>query len=311
MTERAIVFGCEGEELLGILHSGQYEARVGVLVIVGGPQYRVGSHRQFVLLARALALGGIPVFRFDYRGMGDASGEARSFEHVRGDITTAIDTFLEESRGMEKVVLWGLCDAASAAIDYAWRDSRVAGMVLLNPWVRTEEGLAKAYLKHYYLKRMVSRDLWSGLIRGRVNPFRAIRAFVDSARLVFVENRRATPANQVECCKLTPTAERVTSEPLKPGESLPVRMAEGARRFNRPVLIVLSGDDLTADEFRDTVEASVLWRSFLERQNVEQLEVASANHTFSRNDWRGSVERATLTWVNRIMNATSPSSQAE
>ena len=42
---------------------------IAVLVVVGGPQYRVGSHRQFVSLARALARQGMTTVRFDYRGM--------------------------------------------------------------------------------------------------------------------------------------------------------------------------------------------------------------------------------------------------
>jgi alpha/beta superfamily hydrolase len=48
-----------------------------VLVIVGGPQYRAGSHRQFTLLARSLAEQGFAVLRFDYRGMGDSTGAMR------------------------------------------------------------------------------------------------------------------------------------------------------------------------------------------------------------------------------------------
>jgi len=55
-------------------------AACGVLIVVGGPQYRVGSHRQFLLLSRRLAAEGHPVMRFDYRGMGDASGAMRGFE---------------------------------------------------------------------------------------------------------------------------------------------------------------------------------------------------------------------------------------
>ncbi|MFB1029241.1 MAG: hydrolase 1, exosortase A system-associated, partial [Thauera sp.] len=78
MREIAQIFPCEGEELIGILALPETAVtRLGVLVVVGGPQYRVGSHRQFVLLARALAKSGVPCMRFDYRGMGDATGEMR------------------------------------------------------------------------------------------------------------------------------------------------------------------------------------------------------------------------------------------
>jgi len=78
--ERASVFGCGGDRLVGILHAPAERARdIGVLVVVGGPQYRVGSHRQFVRMARDFAAAGYPVLRFDHRGIGDSDGAARSF----------------------------------------------------------------------------------------------------------------------------------------------------------------------------------------------------------------------------------------
>src|SRR3546814_2482234 len=38
--------------------------------------------------------------------------------------------------------------SASAILFYAQRDSRVAGVALLNPWVRTPESEADTYLRH-------------------------------------------------------------------------------------------------------------------------------------------------------------------
>ena len=87
MKERCLSFECGGETLLGILHEPRIHKETGVLVIVGGPQYRVGSHRQFVLMARALANVGYAVLRFDYRGMGDSTGCPRGFEAVDKSIT--------------------------------------------------------------------------------------------------------------------------------------------------------------------------------------------------------------------------------
>ena len=61
-NEEPMVFHCEREQLVGMLHRGANpDARLGVLIVVGGPQYRVGSHRQFVLMARDLAAAGYPV----------------------------------------------------------------------------------------------------------------------------------------------------------------------------------------------------------------------------------------------------------
>ena len=75
VVEDAVCFDCAGERLLGVLArpacSDKESSEVGVLIVVGGPQYRVGCHRQFLLLARRAAAAGYPVFRFVYRGVGE------------------------------------------------------------------------------------------------------------------------------------------------------------------------------------------------------------------------------------------------
>ena len=143
-SEEAIAFPCAGEQLLGIIAHPEQAKRTGVLIIVGGPQYRLGSHRQFLLLARVLSVAGYPVMRFDYRGMGDSTGEMRNFEAVDADIAAAIDAFMVACPELEHFVLWGLCDAASASLLYlhACEDERLSGFVLLNPWVRSVATLA-------------------------------------------------------------------------------------------------------------------------------------------------------------------------
>ena len=283
--ERARIFDAGGDEILGILHPGSADAFRGVLIVVGGPQYRVGSHRQFLLLARQLAAAGVPAFRFDYRGMGDSSGAQRDFERVSEDIRAAIDVFQQECPGLQEVVIWGLCDAASAALIYAWQDRRVSGLVLANPWVRTEEGLAKAYLKTYYRQRLFSRDLWTSLLRGRVNPMASARSLVAMLRRALGVGRSAPQSG-------VPGAE--ASLPEGP---LPERMAQGWKRYPGPILLILSGDDLTAAEFRDTAANNSDWQGLTNEPRVTLRELPAANHTFSRREWRDQVAVWTLDWV--------------
>ncbi|MDN5869998.1 MAG: hydrolase 1, exosortase A system-associated [Nitrococcus sp.] len=273
--EQAFVFECEGAMLPAVLHRPVVSAERGVLVIVGGPQYRIGSHRQFVHLSRGLAAAGYPVLRFDYRGMGDAEGELAGFERVDTEIRLAIDVFVRKVPTLREVVLWGLCDAASAAIDYAWQDPRVRGLVLLNPWVRTEAGEARAYLRHYYFGRLVDRGFWQRLLSGRVNPLRAAGSLLDLLH-------RARTRNQV-----------VDDRSL----DLPVRMVRDLKRFQGQVLLVLSGQDLTADEFRDVVAGSPQWQQTLNRHSTTRLDLPEANHTFSRREWRDRVSAGTVDWL--------------
>jgi exosortase A-associated hydrolase 1 len=266
-----LVFGCGGESLVGVLACTDTPAARGVLIVVGGPQYRAGSHRQFTLLARELARSGIASLRFDYRGMGDSSGEARTFENVNEDIGCAIDRLVEGVPALNEVVIWGLCDAASAALFYAHRDSRVSGVVLVNPWVRTQHGIAQAHLRHYYGARFLQGAFWKKVLRAEIDIKRSFAALG----------------------KYVADAARSSSERA----ALPDRMEDGLRRFRGRVLLILSGKDLTADEFRGVVSRSERWKRLLADARVTQRELPEANHTFSRREWRDQVVRWTAEWV--------------
>ena len=160
-----------------------------VLVVVGGPQYRVGSHRQFVLLARALSGRGIPVLRLDLAGMGDSGGEFRGFEHSAPDIRAAIDLLQHHEPQVREVCLWGLCDGASAALMYACQDPRVTQLVLLNPWVRTTEGQAQAYLDAYYGRKLRSLGFWRRMFFHPAAIPRAASGYLSNVR-----SARRTPS---------------------------------------------------------------------------------------------------------------------
>lgn len=276
--EQATVFDVAGETLPGILHAPENALTVGVLIVVGGPQYRVGSHRQFLLLARSLARQGIPVFRFDYRGMGDAAGDRRDFEQIDADLRAALSEFQRLRPDLTGIVVWGLCDAASAALLHVPDDDRVVGMALVNPWVRTEQGLARARLRHYYLRRAFSRELWVKLLRGGSSPWRMLRGFLGTA-----------------------TATRsVAGQGAPPAKPLPERMAAGWESFGGPILLILSGQDLTAREFIDTAQRAPAWRGLLNQSRVTRHELSEANHTFSRREWRAAVEQWTVDWVHAL-----------
>jgi exosortase A-associated hydrolase 1 len=256
-------------------------AQRGVLIVVGGPQYRAGSHRQFTLLARSLAAQGIAAMRFDYRGMGDSQGAARTFEQVGDDLRAAIDEFTSAVPQVREVVVWGLCDAASAALFYAARDARVTGLVLLNPWVRTADGLAKATIKHYYRSRLFDAGLWKKIFSGRFDYAAAAGSFVRLARTALGSRARGAAA----------TGDALADAPL------PDRMLAGWSRFEGKVLLILSGADLTAREFSDMAGASDQWQRQLGAARVTQRALAPADHTFSRREWRDQVASWTGEWV--------------
>lgn len=278
--ERAISFICDGRTLLGVLSGANGAARRGVLVVVGGPQYRVGSHRQFTLLCRHLANHGVPALRFDYRGMGDSEGDPRSFETVNADIRSAIDEFFARVPSLEEVAIWALCDAASAALFYAHQDARVGGLILLNPWVRTAQGAARAHLRHYYLRRLFQSELWRKLAGGHLGFRETVKSLAQSVSHALGRDGSAGGGAS--------SGQAMT---------LPQRMADSLERFRGRVLVILSGNDLTAQEFEGVVGRSQRWRRLLADPRVSRLNLPGANHTFSRREWRDQVARWTETWL--------------
>ncbi len=286
IQEHAFSFSCQGSWLYGISSLPEEASSRGVLIVVGGPQYRVGSHRQFTLLARDLATHGVPVMRFDYRGMGDSEGDARNFEDIKDDLYCAINQFFEEVKSLKELVIWGLCDAASAALFYAYQDQRVTGLVLLNPWVRTDEGIAKAHLKHYYLDRLFEAQFWSKILQGNFNLTESVQSFLRNVSTALFSRKE----------NIATLNEKATNESCSPG-LLPERMMDGLKYFEGKVLLITSGDDLTAQEFTDLVKASPEWQELLKSSNVKLSNIPEADHTFSQKKWRDQVFTWTREWI--------------
>jgi exosortase A-associated hydrolase 1 len=218
--------------------------------------------------------------RFDFRGMGDSTGELRDFEEVNEDIEAAIDTFQAHCPQLERIVLWGLCDAASAILLY-WdmtRDARVGGLVLLNPWVRSEATLARTHIKHYYGQRLLQAEFWRKLLSGKLGIGRALQGVVTS----WLHARK-------------------TSGEAAAGATLPFqkRMMRALENYPGPALLILSSDDYTAKEFLEACQADAQAIRALAGARLTRVDVPGADHTFSSRDQRQAVEVATVAWLQQ------------
>jgi exosortase A-associated hydrolase 1 len=271
-TEEAVSFDCAHDRLLGILARPDVPAQTGVLVIVGGPQYRVGSHRQFVLLSRELANAGYAVLRFDVRGMGDSEGEPRDFLSTSTDIAAAITALQRAVPSARQVALWGLCDGASAALLYCFDtlDSRVSALCLVNPWVRSESSLARTRVKHYYLNRLMRAGFWVKLLRGGVK-LDAIGGLGRSAWIALRGDRQPPPRSTFQ-----------------------QRMAAAWDAFSGRIFLLLSADDYVAKEFLEHAAHDSAWKSALAHPRLVRHDEPGADHTFSSAALRARVAELTL-----------------
>ena len=281
MNETPVTITLADQQLLGIIHHAEGEqngslADTAVLIVVGGPQYRVGSHRQFIQLARSLASNGICTMRFDCRGMGDSEGEKVTFDNVCIDIKAAIDTLQRQQPKIKKIVIWGLCDAASVALIYAHKDKRVAALVLLNPWLRSDQAMGKTMVKYYYVQRLLSRDFWIKLLSGKVNV------------LASASDAKGFVADSVK-------------NDQKGEASYQIRMLNGAKQFNGPVCLILSENDLTAREFSEQVKSDTNWQAFVENK-CQEHQLDRADHTFSSLEFKNKVAILTADFIKNNVN---------
>jgi len=297
--EQGIAFQCEGDTLLGVVHCPPRSIDRGVLIVVGGPQYRVGSHRQFVNLARQLAMAGIPVMRFDYRGMGDSEGSFRGFQHVSRDIGAAVDAFCARLPNLKSVVLWGLCDGATAAACYAPGDPRIAGLALANPWVHSEQGAARAYVRHYYLARLRNRGFWRRLLRGEVGIFGSLKTLVDN----LLQSRGSVGLRRQWRQNGSPPDQEPGQPPaISTGipDDLIGAMENALSHFSGKLLLLLSGRDLTAAEFADALGRSKRLRRVFASERAMRCDFAEADHTFAAASCEQQANETTAKWVHTL-----------
>lgn len=169
-----IWFPCEGDTLAGTLDDAR--GATGLLIVSGGNEIRCGAHRGMALLAAALAAGGIPVFRFDRRGIGDSEGANYGFAESGPDIVAAVQAFRTVAPNVKRIVGFGNCDAATA-LTLFHRAAGIESLVLANPWVGDEQdGLPPAdAIRSHYADRVRDPKQWMRLATGGINIGKVIK----------------------------------------------------------------------------------------------------------------------------------------
>lgn len=302
VSEQAVVLAGSQGELVGILTrpaSGPQAPRAAMLIVPGQPQTRTGSHRMFVEQCRWLAGHGIASLRFDVGGWGDSPGIAQAFEQSCQDIAIAAGGLLEHAAApgaAPELWLAGLCDGASAALlalpSIRRSGHDVSGVLMINPWVRSEASLGQAMIKNYYAKRLFDPDLWKRLLSGRISvanlladPLRHLRASWKGAR-----RKPSSPPPGLVQAPATGAAPGAAPADA-PVADLPGQLLERLEAFRGQVVTLLSGADLTAAEAESLMARDPRWKRALDGRRSRLIRIEGADHTFSKPEhWQQALE---------------------
>jgi pimeloyl-ACP methyl ester carboxylesterase len=196
LREKALLFGAT-RSLVGVLTEPPRDVdtrgKPGVLLLNSGLLHRVGPHRMYVQLARALAAQGFPVLRFDFSGIGDSAPRT---DAVSGDDSTLEEAreameALTSARGVRRFVLMGLCSGADNAFQIARRDERVVGAVMIDGYAYRTFGFYWRFLT----ARLTSRQTWIRQLRHVVRRIRRATPDAPQAEAMYV--REFPPREQV------------------------------------------------------------------------------------------------------------------
>jgi len=262
---RLLSFDCEGSALAASLDSTGGET--GLLLVTGGTQTRIGSHRMYERLAGALAEAGWPCLRFDRRGVGDSEGDDPDFRDSGPDLAAAAAAFRREQPQLKRLLGFGLCDGASTLALHG-EAAGLDGYILVNPWfVEAEAGEPPAAaIKSRYKDQLLSLDGWKRLLSGSISYRKVLKGL---GRII-------------------------SSGP----SSLSGEISAALTKARVPAQLVLAAGDATA------IAAQAEWASpafkRLRQSNPAPMRIDSDSHTFSRPGDEAALLRAVQEVLERL-----------
>jgi pimeloyl-ACP methyl ester carboxylesterase len=197
ISEQAVLFG-SWTSLVGIVTKAVSPAsanRPAIVILNTGIIHRVGHHRMFVTMSRALGAVGYTVLRFDFSGIGDSSPRYDGLSLVdacMAEIREALD-WLERDGAASRMILIGLCSGADHAVLYGHTDPRIVGLVLMDPSIPP----TLRYYVHYIGRRLRRLRSWFNVLSGRSHTLRMLmRHMLPIAQRYPLQNR--VPRQTVE-----------------------------------------------------------------------------------------------------------------
>jgi hypothetical protein len=146
-------------------------------------------------------------------------------------------------------------------------------------------------LRRYYLRRLFDPGFWRGMLVGGVDLRRALGG-------VCAAFRDARAGEQQRGLSAAHTDSSPPSRTLLPVDA---RLRDALIRYEGPVFLALSGNDMTANEFRQFARDQRGLRRRLRRSDVTDCLLPDADHTLSQRDCQESFERKLLAWLERMV----------
>ena len=280
--EKTVTFNHNDKRLFGILHlPDDSPAERLVMMVIGGAQTRIASHRMYVQLARYLCDNGVAVFRFDYEGLGDSEGDFVGFEYAGPSICSAIDFAFNEFPGLKRFIVWSLCDGAAASmINLPPEQHRITAMILANPFLESDTGTAHTIIKHYYVKRLWDREFWQKVLSFRLNIGESIRSFFGLVR--------------------TSVSKDSKGGWLDTGMSMPQCVLQGLHSFHKPIHFLISSDDMQGLEFYDLIQKDNESRARIKNGLFSIRFIKGGDHTFTDPQVKHHAFRESLNAINNV-----------
>jgi exosortase A-associated hydrolase 1 len=254
---RLLILGCEDEPIGATLDEA--DGDTGILIVTGGSQTRIGSHRLFERLSAGLAEAGHPCLRFDRRGVGDSGGFDPGFRASGPDLACAVTALTEQAPQAQRLVGLGLCDGATALALHG-AAAGLHAFILINPWLVEAEANAPppAAIRSHYRRRLTSLEGWKKILTGGISYRKAFKGVVKIA------------------------GAQETS-------SLAAEVAEALRNDRRPTVLILANGDATA-----IAAAAEAGAAPYEGLIASTIAVETDSHTFAKPGDQDALLRAVL-----------------
>jgi pimeloyl-ACP methyl ester carboxylesterase len=298
----------QGHSLFGTLHTPAHpRCDLPVIVLMSpGIKMRVGPGRLYVPLTDMLVQQGYRVFRFDFYGLGDSTGELQ--ETMLADVYNNIEVgrYVDDARcaldwlrqhvGAKKFILGGLCGGATTALLTAEHEPEVEGLLSLGMNVTLSSNtatpakyLTRAQLdsrRQGYYRRLLQPKSWLRLLTFQ-SEYGVIWRSVIRA---FIKGHPITPSAAAAA-----TAEqRGNANPLFPPAFFAF-LKRGGR-----ALMLFSEKDRLQSEYQEKFALPFAAQLQPYLPQLHQHVIAHANHVLTFTPWQQEMVAVSRSWLQTL-----------